>query len=137
MAKEFSYMGKSLAELQRMSVDEFAKITNARARRSIQRGLDKTMLQKIIDVHQKLGGPGAKPNPSMKPIRTHLRHFIILPQMVGLKIAVYKGNTFEPIDIQPEMIGHLLGEYVLTRKRVTHGKAGLGSTKSSSAVTAK
>ncbi len=141
MAKEFTYRGKTLPELQQMSLEEFARLTNARVRRSILRGLDKTMLEKVMHAYEanKNTGAiaGAKPNPQAKAIRTHVRHFAILPQMVGLKFAVYKGNTFEPVDIQPEMIGHLLGEYVLTRKRVAHGKAGIGSTKSSSAVTAK
>ena len=133
MAKEFMYMGKTLQELQQMSPQEFAKIATSRTRRSINRGLDKNTSDKMMRAHQQIQSG----HHLAKPIRTHLRHFVILPQMVGLKIAVYKGNTFEPIDIQPEMIGHLLGEYVLTRKRVAHGKAGIGSTKSSTAITAK
>lgn len=137
MAKEFTYMGKNLNELQQLSVDEFAKITTSRTRRSLQRGVDKKLLIKVMEAHQKLKAQGGKPVPTGKGIRTHLRHFVILPQMVGLRMSVYKGNTFEFVDVQPEMIGHVLGEYVLTRKRVAHGKAGLGSTKSSSAVTAK
>ena len=135
MAKEFTYRGKTLLELQQMSINDFALLTNARARRSIQRGLDETMLAKVMDAYA--ANKGAKLNPQAKAIRTHVRHFVILPQMVGLKFGVYKGNSFEPVDVQPEMIGHMLGEYVLTRKRVAHGKAGIGSTKSSSAVTAK
>ena len=131
--------GKTLPELQQMSIEDFARLTNARARRSILRGMDKNMLAKVMTAHSANKGAvvGAKPNPLAKAIRTHIRHFVILPQMVGLKFAVYKGNSFEPVDVQPEMIGHMLGEYVLTRKRVAHGKAGIGSTKSSSAVTAK
>lgn len=135
MAKEFTYMGKTLAELQAMSVEDFAKITTARSRRSIKRGVDKQMLAKVMDMHA-LVKAGKAPVP-MKAIRTHLRQFVIIPQMVGLKIAVYKGNSFDPVEIQPEMMGHVLGEYIQTRKQVKHGKAGIGSTKSSSAVTAK
>lgn len=133
MAKDFTYMGKTLPELQAMSVEDFAKVTTSSARRAIQRGLDKNMVAKVMAAHTQAKG-GKAP---AKAIRTHLRHFIIIPQMVGLKIAVHRGKEFEPVDVQPEMIGHRLGEYVLTRKRVAHGKAGLGSTKSSSAVTAK
>ncbi|MEK6902680.1 MAG: 30S ribosomal protein S19 [archaeon] len=133
MAKEYTYMGKTLAQLQQMSTDEFAKLTTSRTRRTIQRGLDKTFLAKVMAIHQD-AKTGKFP---AKPVKTHLRDFVILPQMVGIKFAVYKGNTFEQVEIQPEMMGHVLGEYVLTRKRVSHGKAGIGSTKSSSAVTAK
>lgn len=135
MAKEFTYMGKTLPELQQLSVEEFAKLTNARARRSIQRGLDKTMLAKVMKNFE--ANKGQKALPTAKALRTHVREFVIIPQMVGLKIAVYKGNAFEPFDVQPEMLGHMVGEYIFTRKQVKHGKAGIGSTKSSSAVTAK
>ncbi|MEK6970065.1 MAG: 30S ribosomal protein S19 [archaeon] len=132
MAKEFTYMGKTLNELQSLSLEEFAKVTTSSARRAVKRGLDTHMIQKVTSAHEQ-----AKEGKSPKAIRTHLRHFVILPRMVGLKFQIYKGNTFENLDIQPEMIGHRLGEYVLTRKQVKHGKAGIGSTKSSSAVTAK
>mgnify|MGYP001562907852 FL=1 len=130
MAKEFSYMGKTLEQLQSMSLEEFSLLAKSRARRAIKRGLDAGFLKVVQDAHvqTKAGKPPAK------AMRTHLRHFVIIPQMVGLKFAVHKGNAFETMEIQPEMIGHRLGEYVLTRKRITHGKAGLGSTKSSSAV---
>lgn len=137
MAKEFTYMGKTLHELQAMSVDEFAKITTSRSRRCLQRGVDKALLAKIVDGQEKLKAMGGKLPTNARGIRTHLRQFIIIPQMIGLRMAVYRGNSFEPVDIQPEMLGHTLGEYILTRKRITHGKAGIGSTKSSSAVTAK
>lgn len=135
MAKEFMYMGKTLNELQQLSLEDFAKLTNSRARRSLVRGLEKTTLSKIQEAFKQ--HQGARPGPNVKAIRTHSRDFVIIPQMVGLKFAVHRGNSFEPVEIQPEMLGHRLGEYVLTRKPVKHGKAGIGSTKSSSAVTAK
>lgn len=135
MAKEFTYMGKTLNELQQLTLADFAKLTNSRARRSIVRGLDKPTLEKVQEAFAQY--KGAKLPPNTKAIKTHSRDFVIIPQMVGLKMAVYKGNSFEPVEIQPEMLGHVLGEYVLTRKMVKHGKAGIGSTKSSSAVTAK
>ena len=126
-------MGKTVAELQALSPEEFAKLTTSRERRSILRGLDKPMLKKVMDNFAlvKSGKPAGK------AIRTHVREFIVLPQMVGMKIFVHKGNSFEPVDIVPEMMGHRLGEYILTRKRVSHGKAGIGASKSSTAVTAR
>ena len=134
MAKEFTYMGKTLTELQSMSTDDFAKLTTSRARRSLKRGIDKSMLVKIMAAHAKLKQEGKAP---IKAIRTHLRHFVIIPHMVGLKFAIHRGNSFDQFEVQPEMVGHMVGEYILTRKYVKHGKAGIGSTKSSSAVTAK
>ncbi len=64
-------------------------------------------------------------------IRTHCRDMIILPEMVGLKFAVYNGREFIVIEVKPEMIGHRLGEFSQTRKKVTHGMPGIGATRSS------
>ena len=51
--------------------------------------------------------------------------------MVGLKMAVYTGKEFVTLGITKEMIGFYLGEFVETRKRPKHSKAGIGATKSS------
>jgi small subunit ribosomal protein S19 len=132
MAKIFIFHGKSVDELKGMSIPEFAKIVTSRARRTLLRGFDKK-LEKKIDKALAEKGKGKEP----KPVRTHLRDAIVIPKMIGLKIAVHKGNSFETLEIRPEMIGHYLGEYALTRKRLMHGKAGIGATKSSTAITAR
>ena len=74
---------------------------------------------------------------SSKTVRVHSRNIPIVPQMAGIKMGIYKGNEFALVDILPEMIGHRLGEFVLTRKRLMHGKAGIGATKSSTAIAAR
>lgn len=132
LKKEFSYRGKSLAELQAMSLDEFAKLANSRARRSLKRGFN-AQLMKRINKAIELKAQGK----DLKPLRTHLRDAIIIPKMVGIKFGVYRGNSFEPVEIVPEMLGHYLGEMILTRKKLMHGKAGIGATKSSTALTAR
>ncbi|MEM0173719.1 MAG: ribosomal protein S19 family protein, partial [Sulfolobaceae archaeon] len=66
-----------------------------------------------------------------KVIKTHVRDMIILPEMVGLKFAVYNGKEFIEFQVQPEMIGHYLGEFSITTKKVEHGEPGLKATKSS------
>ncbi len=126
------YMGKSVDELQGMSLEAFAQLTTSRLRRSLLRGMDKNLLESVMDAHAQL-----KAGKTPKPVKTHRREFVIIPQMIGLKMAVHKGNAFDAIDITSEMLGHRIGEFVLTRKAIRHGKAGIGSTKSSSAVTAK
>jgi small subunit ribosomal protein S19 len=130
MAREFKYRGKSLEELQAMSLEDFSILTGSRTRRSIKRGLDKGVLEKVEAMHAKVKEGGMQ----KKPIRTHRRDFIIIPKMVGLNMAIHRGNGFETVLIQPEMMGHYLGEMALTRKKVAHGKAGIGATRSSSAV---
>ncbi len=123
--KEFKYRGYSLEELQKMSQSDVAKILTSDVRRKINRGikLDKKILAAIES--------NAKGEIQRKPVRTHCRDVLIMPNMVGLKFAVYNGKSFENIDIKPEMIGFYLGEFVVTRKRPVHSKAGIGATRSS------
>ena len=63
-------------------------------------------------------------------LKTHVRDMIILPDMVGLSMNVHNGKDFVLITIRPEMIGHYLGEYSITNKRVQHGAPGVGSSRS-------
>ena len=51
--------------------------------------------------------------------------------MLGLTIHVYTGKEFVPVEVKPSMIGHYLGEYAITNKKVQHGTPGIGSSKSS------
>ncbi|MDD5148212.1 MAG: 30S ribosomal protein S19 [Candidatus ainarchaeum sp.] len=132
MAKVFNFQGKTVEELKGLSVQEFSRLVNSRARRTLLRGFDKT-LDKALDRALAEKGKGREP----KPVRTHLRDAIVVPKMIGLKIAVHKGNSFETVEVKPEMLGHYLGEFALTRKRLIHGKAGIGATKSSTAITAR
>jgi small subunit ribosomal protein S19 len=64
-------------------------------------------------------------------LRTHVRDMIILPDMVDLAIFVHNGKEFVQVTIRPEMIGHYLGEYAITNKRVQHGAPGVGASRSS------
>jgi small subunit ribosomal protein S19 len=57
--------------------------------------------------------------------------------MIGIPIGIYKGNGFEVVEIKPEMLGHFLGELAMTRRKVSHGKAGIGATRSSTAISAR
>ncbi len=130
--REFTFRGKKMEELEKMSLDEFSKLLNARGRRSIKRGLDQKLLKKIEEARKEV----AKGNKRVV-IRTHHRDMIVIPAMVGLTFGVHAGNEFKLVEIKPEMLGHYLGEFALTRKKLTHGKAGIGATKSSTAITAR
>ncbi|MEM2309987.1 MAG: 30S ribosomal protein S19, partial [Candidatus Bathyarchaeia archaeon] len=72
-----------------------------------------------------------------KPIKTHARDMIILPEMVGVTIHVHNGKEFVPVEIKPEMIGHYLGEFAITNKPVKHGTPGIGASRSSMYVPLK
>ena len=118
--KEFVYRGYSLEELQKMTLDEIIPLLPSRARRSLRRGM-KEQQQKLTKNLENAD----------KVIKTHRRDFIILPQYVGKKIAIYDGKEYNEIEIKPEMIGHYLGEFALTRKSVRHTGPGVGATRSS------
>ena len=55
-----------------------------------------------------------------KPIKTWSRRSMITPDMVGLNIAVHNGRQHVPIFVQEDMVGHKLGEFVLTRTFKMH-----------------
>ena len=51
--------------------------------------------------------------------------------MTGVTVNLFSGKEFVPVTITPEMIGHYIGEYVITNKRVAHGAPGVGASRSS------
>ena len=61
-----------------------------------------------------------KDQPNKKPIKTWSRRSMITPDMVGLNIAVHNGRQHVPIFVQEDMVGHKLGEFVLTRTFKMH-----------------
>ena len=50
-----------------------------------------------------------------RPIKTWSRRSMIVPQMVGLTLAVHNGRQHVPISVSEEMVGHKLGEFAPTR----------------------
>lgn len=127
MAKDFKFKGHSLEELEEMSLEDFAELLPARERRVIRRGFTPKQ-RKLIEKARKIK---EKDNPKEEFIRTHCRNMIILPEMVDLRFGVYNGSDFVPVEVEPEMIGHRLGEFALTRKKVKHSTPGIGATRSS------
>jgi len=121
MPKYFNYRGKTVEELQAMSMDEFIRILPSRMRRSLRRGLSAE--QRIILERLRRN--------SNKPLRTHARDMIILPEMIGRSIHVYTGKEFKEVNITEKMIGHYLGEYAISMTRVRHGRPGIGASRSS------
>jgi small subunit ribosomal protein S19 len=128
----FTYRGHSLEELQEMTVEEVAELLPARQRRTIERGLS-VEHEKLLEDAREAG----EEETANDPIRTHLRDMPILPEMVGITFAVHNGQSFERVNVEPEMLGHYLGEFQLTRTDVEHGQAGIGATRSSKFVPLK
>ena len=125
MVKQFTYRGLSQKELESLSLDKLLELFPSRARRSLTRGINDNKRKLIGEMK------AVKAGTLKNPINTHLRDVLILPTMVGVTVNVYSGKEFRPVAITTEMVGHYLGEYVITNKRVSHGAPGVGASRSS------
>ena len=123
MVKEFTYRGISKEELDNISNEKLFKLFTARVRRSLTRGTISDDKKKLMEE--------MKDNNNKNPIKTHLRDLIILPYMIGKTVHVFSWKEFVPVIITVQMVGHYLGEYVITNKRVNHGAPGVGASRSS------
>jgi small subunit ribosomal protein S19 len=135
MPKVFSYRGRSLEELKKMSIEEFVRLLSARERRRLKRGLTDQQRKLLENIRK---------NPE-KFHKTHVRDMVIVPEMLGAKIGVYiggaakgqEGGKWVNLVITPEMLGHRLGEFAITTKRVKHSAPGIGATRGSKFIATK
>ncbi len=76
--------------------------------RSLKKGpfIDASLLKKVLKVLE----TGDK-----KPVKTWSRRSVIIPQMIGMTIAVHNGRQHVPVFVSDEMVGHKLGEFAPTR----------------------
>ena len=118
MPKEFRYRGFTVEQLNSMSTEAILQLLPSRARRSLNRGISDDKRKLLEDVRSQKDGK------LEGQIKTHARDMIVLPVMVGATIGVYTGKEFLSISVKPEMIGHYLGEYAITNKKVVHGTPG-------------
>ena len=81
--------------------------------RSLRKGpcVDEHLIQKVIK---------AQDSNDRKPIKTWSRRSVIVPEMIGLTIAVHNGHAHVPVSINENMIGHKLGEFAITRTFKSH-----------------
>ena len=126
--KEFAYRGYSLEELEKMTIDKFITLLPSRKRRTLKRDFPEKQKKLLASIKK---AERALKDGKEVIVKTHSRDMIILPEMVGLKIGIHHGNGFKTVTIFPEMIGHYLGEFALTRRQVKHSAPGVGATKSS------
>ena len=69
----------------------------------------------FVDLHLMKKVQEAVDTNNRRPIKTWSRRSMILPEMVGLTIAVHNGRQHMPVLISENMVGHKLGEFALTR----------------------
>jgi small subunit ribosomal protein S19 len=120
--REFTLRGKTLPELQALSLADLGELLSSRARRSIRRGFTPDV-QRFLERMREA--------PADKPLRTHCRDALILPEHVGRRVAIHNGKEFKEVEVRPEMIGHYYGEFSLTRRFEKHSGPGVGATRSS------
>jgi small subunit ribosomal protein S19 len=125
MPREYKYRGHSLDQLQGMSFESFLQLLPSRQRRTLNRGISDEKKKLIAESRL------AKEGKLKGQIKTHARDMVVLPYMVGLTLYVHSGKEFVALEIKPEMVGHYLGEYVITNKKVVHGTPGIGASRSS------
>ena len=81
--------------------------------RSLRKGpfVDEHLIQKVLK---------AQEINDRKPIKTWSRRSVIVPEMIGLTIAIHNGRAHVPVTINENMIGHKLGEFASTRTFKVH-----------------
>jgi len=120
MAKIFTFKGKTIEELQALTVEDFTKLLPSRQRRTLTRGFTPRQ-KRLLDRMRKKNAA----------LKTHERGMIIIPEMVGRRFLVYSGKEWTQVDIKPEMVGHRLGEFSPSRKKVMHSAPGVAATRGS------
>jgi small subunit ribosomal protein S19 len=127
MVKKFIWRGMEEEQLRTLSVNDFMKIITSRERRALKRGFtdgEKKLLEKIRKKPEKF-------------IKTHERNIVVIPQMLGSKLGVYAGKEWVQVDVTADKLGHRLGEFAMTRRRVKHSSPGIGASRSSKHVSIK
>ena len=81
----------------------------------------------FIDAHLQKKVEVASASNDKRVIKTWSRRSTVVPQMIGLTLAVHNGNKFISVYVTENMIGHKLGEFSLTR--TFKGHAGKADTK--------
>jgi len=76
--------------------------------RSVKKGpfVDHHLVKKVLEAQESC---------NKRPIKTWSRRSMILPDMIGLTIAVHNGKEHIPVYVSENMVGHKLGEFSMTR----------------------
>ncbi len=130
MAERVAFKGRMAADLAAMSLDEYKGLIKSRQRRWLTRNSvqNRKLAEKIAD--RKAKGTG-------KALRTHVRDALILPSWIGMDFEVYNGKEFMRFKIEPNMLGHMLGEFSPSTKRVQHSAPGIKATRGSKFLSQK
>ncbi len=73
-------------------------------------------------IPKKIANAKKEANPAKRVVSTYSRRSMVIPDMVGITMAVYNGRKFIPVFVTEQMVGHKLGEFSHTR--TFHGHTG-------------
>ncbi|HET6631988.1 MAG TPA: 30S ribosomal protein S19 [Rhodanobacteraceae bacterium] len=74
----------------------------------------------FVDLHLLKKVEAAASSNSKRPIKTWSRRSMIVPEMIGMTIAIHNGRQHMPVLVNENMIGHKLGEFAVTRTFKSH-----------------
>jgi small subunit ribosomal protein S19 len=128
------YRGKTAEELSGVSADDFLPMLTSRARRALRRALanKSVSVKKLMKKVAALRAKGAA-----KPIKTHVREAVILPDWLGLTFSVHNGKEWKNVMITIDKLGYRLGDFSHTTGRVLHSGPGVGATRGSKFIPLK
>ncbi|MDE1810673.1 MAG: ribosomal protein S19 family protein [Candidatus Micrarchaeota archaeon] len=130
MPEKIAFRGMYPADAEKLDQKQYIGLVKARQRRSIKRnGLDYKNLLMKVEEYKKDG--------KTKPIKTQIREAVIIPAWIGLKFSVHNGKEYQEIQINANMLGHRLGEFIYTTKRVQHSAPGIRATRGSKFLAVK
>src|SRR5690348_1732829 len=78
----------------------------------------------FVDLHLMAKVEKARSTSDKRPIKTWSRRSTVMPEFVGLTLAVHNGKQHIPVYVTENMVGHKLGEFALTRIFKSHSAAG-------------
>jgi small subunit ribosomal protein S19 len=130
MVERIAFSGMLAADAAKLSKEQYMKLIKSRQRRSVKR--NSMQYRELLAKAEEMGKAVNR-----KPIKTHMREAVILPSWIGLTFSVYNGKEFQPFEISAGMLGHRLGEFAYSTKRVLHSAPGIRATRGSKFLAVK
>ncbi|MCL5102036.1 MAG: ribosomal protein S19 family protein [Candidatus Marsarchaeota archaeon] len=130
MVERIAYKGMLPADAEKISAADYTKLIKSRQRRWLKR--NSLQMRRLNAKVEKVLSSGSKRN-----IKTRTREALIMPSWIGLSFDIYNGKEYQHIEIQPTMLGHRLGEFVYSTRRVQHSAPGIKATRGSKFLSQK
>jgi len=124
------------AALEGHSIEQTLPLLNSRARRALKRAMSNKDKEMTVKKLLKKAADTKKKDPA-KPIRTHARMAVIIPEWLGLTFAVYNGKEWKNVHVSVDKLGYRLGDFSHTTGRVLHSGPGVGATRGSKFIPLK